>query len=156
MSKEVVAYTDGSALRNPEGGYFGGAGAVLLYKGKEKRLSVPIPEGTNNIAELTAAIIALEALNESCDVKLHTDSMYVINCVTKWMDSWKKRGWKTQNKTDVKNKELIVRLDEARCNHQVEFIWVKGHDGDKYNELADELAVMASNKLKEEVLGECK
>ena len=147
---KVTIYTDGSALKAKGGGYHGGAGCVLIASsGQEKHLSVPIEGGTNNISELLAAAIALEHLRTPCDVKLYTDSQYVISCMTEWIQGWKRRGWITQNKGEVKNKEHIQRLD-AQCRiHNVEWIWVKGHNGDHYNEIVDKLAVKASTQLKE-------
>ncbi|CAL9965796.1 Rnase H [Vibrio phage F99] len=148
--KHVTIYTDGSALKAKSGGYHGGAGCVLIASnGQEKHISEPIEGGTNNISEILAAAIGLEALKQPCDVTLYTDSQYVIKCMTEWIMGWKRRGWKTQNKGDVKNKQHLVRLDKVCRIHNVEWIWVKGHNGDKYNELADELAVAASTKLKE-------
>lgn len=146
--KEITIYSDGSSLKNCEGGFFGGAGAVLLYNNNEKHISIPIEGGTNNVSELSAPLFALQCLKEPCKVTIITDSQYVIKCLTEWIHNWKKRGWKTQ-KGDVKNKDLIQALDEECSKHDVSWKWVKGHNGDKFNELADELAVAASTKLKE-------
>lgn len=150
--KEIIIYTDGSALKNPKGGYFGGAGAVLIYGKRELELSESIPEGTNNISELQAAIIGLRTLTEPCKVTLYTDSKYVINCITQWIPKWKYNNWKSSTGKDVKNKELILVLDGLCVTHEVDFVWVKGHNDDYYNELADRLAVEASTELKERVL----
>jgi len=147
--KSVTVYSDGSALKDPKGGFFGGAGAVIIYNGKEKHISVSIEGGTNNIAELSAPLFALQALKEPCKVEIITDSKYVIQCLTVWIDGWKRKGWMTQNKGPVKNKDLIQALDKECDKHEVSWKWVKGHSGDYYNNIADELAVMASTKLKE-------
>lgn len=114
-----------------------------------KEISHPIPEGTNNVSELTACILALEALKEPCKVILHTDSQYCIKSMTQWLSGWKSRGWRTANKGAVKNVELIKRLDELCQIHTVEWVWVKGHNGDLGNERADALACQASASLKE-------
>jgi len=148
--KCVVAYTDGSAIKQikDKTKYHGGAGVVLLYKGKMKEISHPIPEGTNNISELTACILALESLKEPCNVKLITDSKYCIQCMTTWLSGWKRRGWKTANGKDVKNKDLIQKLDKLCQYHSVEWEWVKGHSDHPMNDLADRLACEASDGLK--------
>jgi ribonuclease HI len=146
--KNVTIYTDGSSLKNRDGGFFGGAGAVLIYNGKEKHISIPIEGGTNNISELSAPLFALQCLKEPCNVQILTDSQYVIKCLTEWIIGWKRKGWKTQ-KGDVKNKSLIQALDTECKKHNVSWKWVKGHNGDQYNEIADQLAVKASTKLKE-------
>tara|TARA_Y100001956_G_scaffold4944_2_gene4479 strand:- start:6827 stop:7342 length:516 start_codon:yes stop_codon:yes gene_type:complete len=147
--KKVIAYTDGSAIKAKGGGYHGGAGVVLNFKGKMKEISHPIPHGTNNISELTACIIALENLKEPCKVELYTDSQYCIKCMTEWLSGWKRRGWKTANKGDVKNVDLIKKLDKLCQLHDVQWNWVKGHNGDPMNELADQLACKASKQLKD-------
>ena len=97
-------------------------------------------ETTNNRMELTAAIEALNALNGSRKVVLTTDSKYVMEGINSWIDGWKKRGWKTADKKPVKNKDLWLRLEEALTSHEVEWVWVRGHDGHAENERADELA----------------
>ena len=94
-----------------------------------------------------AAITGLEALKRPCKVKLYTDSKYVLDGITTWIAAWKKRGWKTANKKPVKNIELWQRLDAATDNHDINWIWVKGHSGDEGNERADELANMAIDEL---------
>lgn len=147
---EVVAYTDGSAIKQikDKKKYHGGAGVVLVCKGKMKEISYPIPDGTNNISELTACIIALKTLNQRCKVRIVTDSKYCIQCMTLWLKGWKSREWKTANKGDVKNKELIQELDRLCQYHIVEWEWVKGHSNHPMNDLADKLACEASNSLK--------
>lgn len=150
MTKKIVhVYTDGSSIKAKGGGFHGGAGVVLIFNGKMKEISHPIPEGTNNVSELTACILALKSLKEPCKVVLSTDSQYCIKCMTEWLGGWKRRGWMTANKGEVKNKALIQELDSLCQIHDVEWIWVKGHNGDVWNERADELACEASASLKE-------
>lgn len=148
--KEIEMWTDGSALKAPEGKFFCGSGCVLIYKGKEKHLSHQIKDGTVNIAELTAPIIGLEALKERCKVTIMSDSQYTIDCINKWYKGWARRGWKKQDGEDVKNKNLIQHLHSLCQQHDVTWVKVKGHSGLKYNDLADELAVKASTSLKME------
>lgn len=137
MQKNVEIFTDGSCLGNPgPGGY----GTLLRYKGHEKELSQGYKLTTNNRMELLAAIIGLESLKEPCQVILTTDSQYVKQGIESWLANWKKRGWKTASKQDVKNKDLWQRLDVANAKHQVEWRWVKGHAGHKENERVDDLA----------------
>jgi ribonuclease HI len=137
MSHKVIIYTDGACKGNPGPG---GWGVLMRYKDQEKTLHGGELLTTNNRMELTAAIQALEILRRSCQVQLHTDSKYVLQGITEWMDNWKKRGWKTAANQPVKNAELWRRLDEAIQRHTIEWIWVKGHSGDAGNEMADQLA----------------
>ncbi|KMT63905.1 ribonuclease HI [Catenovulum maritimum] len=135
--KTIDIFTDGSCLGNPgPGGY----GTILRYGKKEKELSQGFILTTNNRMELLAAIKGLEALTEECVVNLSTDSQYVKNGINQWIHGWKKRGWKTADKKDVKNKDLWVKLDELCEKHQVEWHWVKGHSGHVENERCDVLA----------------
>lgn len=156
--KEVDIWVDGSALKDPRGEdkFFGGAGAVLIYNGTQKHLSIPIPEGTNNIAELSAPLFALQCLKERCSVKIMSDSQYTINCITKWRFGWEKKNWVNSKGEPVKNKELIQELIKECNKHSIEWVKVKAHSGIEENELADQLAVAASTRLKEEILSECK
>lgn len=133
----VVIYTDGACSGNPGPG---GWGAMLSYKGTERTLCDGEKQTTNNRMELMAAIMALETLKWPCTVKLHTDSTYVRDGITKWITAWKARGWLTAAKKPVKNADLWRRLETAAARHEVSFIWVKGHSGDPGNERADELA----------------
>jgi len=130
----VEIWTDGSCLGNPgRGGY----AAVLRYgPDAEKELAGGEPESTNNRMELMAAIVALEALKRPCEIRLTTDSKYVIQGITQWIKGWKKKGWKK-----IKNRDLWERLDQAVGEHQIEWVWVKGHSGDPMNERVDQLAV---------------
>ncbi|MAH05072.1 MAG: ribonuclease HI [Alphaproteobacteria bacterium] len=140
----VEIYTDGACSGNPGPG---GWGAVLRYGDKEKEISGAEAETTNNRMELTAAIKALESLKRRCDVDLYTDSTYVRDGITKWMDGWKAKNWKTANRKPVKNKDLWEELDAAVSKHNVAFHWVKGHAGHPENERADALAVAAIDTL---------
>lgn len=133
----VVIHTDGACSGNPGPG---GWGAILRYNGHEKELQGGETLTTNNRMELTAAIMALEALTRPAAVELHTDSQYVKDGISKWIHGWKRNGWKTSDKKPVKNAELWQRLDQALARHQVSWHWVKGHAGHDDNERADELA----------------
>lgn len=145
MSK-VQMYTDGACRGNPGPGGWG----VLLRAGKrERELFGGEYDTTNNRMELTAAIEGLDALRRSCSVELFTDSRYVMQGVTEWLEGWKARGWKTSARKPVKNKDLWQRLDEACQRHEIEWRWVRGHTGHEGNERADALA----NKGIDELLG---
>ncbi|MGP1274979.1 MAG: ribonuclease HI [Caulobacterales bacterium] len=137
MSTLITIHTDGACSGNPGPG---GWGALLEWKGHEKELFGGEAETTNNRMELMAAIQALNALKRPSDVRLVTDSVYVRDGVTKWIHGWKRNGWKTAAKKPVKNAELWQALDEAARRHRVEWVWVKGHNGDPGNERADALA----------------
>lgn len=152
--KKVTIYSDGSSIKASSGGYHGGAGAALFFNGKCKEISEPVPNGTNNVSELTACILALKALKEPCDVDMYCDSQYCIKAMTVWINGWRRRNWRTANKeSPVKNKDLIIELDSLCKIHKVNWHWVKGHSGDEGNELADRLATEASKRLKEEMEG---
>ena len=133
----MTIYTDGACRGNPGPG---GWGATLSYNGSSKDLRGGEPETTNNRMELTAAIEALASLKRRCSVDLYTDSVYVRDGITKWLANWKQRGWRTASKKPVKNVDLWQRLDVLAAAHDVRWHWVKGHDGDPGNELADQLA----------------
>lgn len=105
------------------------------------------PTTTNNRMELTAAIEALRALKRPCRVRLHTDSQYLRQGITEWINGWKQRGWKTSGRKAVKNQELWRELDEEAGRHEVEWIWVRGHAGDPENERADRLANRAIDEM---------
>ena len=137
MSDLVDIFTDGACSGNPGPG---GWGAVLRYKGREREMSGGESPTTNNRMELMAAIAALEALTRPSKVRLHTDSTYVRDGITRWLPQWQARGWKTADKKPVKNVDLWQRLAAARAPHEVEFIWVRGHSGHPENERADALA----------------
>jgi len=136
-ANHVIIHTDGACKGNPGPG---GWGAILQAAGKTKEMSGGEPLTTNNRMELTAAIMALEALTRPCRIDLHTDSKYVMDGITSWIHGWKARGWKTADKKPVKNDDLWKRLDTARARHEVKWHWVKGHAGHALNERADQLA----------------
>lgn len=137
MTPKVTIYTDGACKGNPGPG---GWGAILFYGDKKKEICGGEPATTNNRMELMAAIQALELLNRPCKVELHTDSQYVMKGIQEWIRGWKARGWKTADKSPVKNDDLWKRLDAARARHDVDWRWVKGHAGHPLNERADALA----------------
>jgi ribonuclease HI len=146
MSKTVDIWTDGACSGNPGPG---GWGAVLRYGETEKEFSGAEAATTNNRMELMAAIEALNALKTPVRVRLHTDSKYVMDGVTKWIHGWKKNGWKTADKKPVKNEDLWRKLEDAASCHQVEWKWVKGHADDVMNNRADELARAAIKTLRD-------
>ena len=134
---EVVIYTDGACSRNPGPG---GWGVVLRWNGTEKELHGGEPQTTNNRMELMAAIQALAALNRPSQVRLYTDSRYLLDGITKWITGWQRNGWRTSARQPVKNEDLWRRLVAAMDGHQVSWLWVKGHAGEEGNERADALA----------------
>mgnify|MGYP006134988551 FL=1 len=144
MNNKIIIYTDGACSGNPGKG---GWGAVLIHEGNEKYLSGYDKMTTNNKMELTATIESLKSIKTKSKIELYTDSQYVKNGINSWIINWKKNGWKTASKKPVANKELWIALDECAAKHEVNWFWVKGHAGNKYNEIADELAVTAMNKL---------
>ena len=135
--KKVEIFTDGACSGNPGPG---GWGAILRYNGVEKELSGGEALTTNNCMELKAATEALNALKEPCQVDIYTDSSYVRDGISGWIEGWKRNGWKTAAKKPVKNAELWQALDEATRRHAVRWHWVKGHAGHAENERADALA----------------
>jgi ribonuclease HI len=142
---KVEVFTDGACSGNPGPG---GWGAILRAKGSEKELSGAEADTTNNRMELMAVIAAMEALKRPCAVTITTDSQYVMKGMTEWLDGWKRKNWRTANKKPVKNVDLWQRLDAAIQSHQVDWQWVRGHDGHPENERADQLAVAARETLK--------
>ena len=140
----VEIFTDGACRRNPGPG---GWGVVLIAGQHRKTLCGGESATTNNRMELTAAIEALNALNGSRKVLLHTDSRYVMNGIRDWLPNWKKRGWKTKAKKPVKNQDLWQALDAAVGQHEVEWNWVRGHTGVAGNEEADALANRGIDEL---------
>ena len=143
-AKVVEMFTDGACRGNPGPG---GWGVLLRYKGKEKTLHGGEKETTNNRMELYAAIAGLSSLKETCQVDLTTDSVYVRDGITKWIDGWKARNWRTASKQPVKNVDLWQQLDELNQQHKVSWHWVKGHSGHRENEIADELANLGIDEL---------
>jgi ribonuclease HI len=142
--KQLEIFTDGACKGNPGPG---GWGAVIRYGKHEKEISGSDPDTTNNRMELSATIQALKILIEPCEVKLHTDSRYVIDGITKWIHGWQRNGWKNASKQPVSNIDLWHDLIEATARHQVEWIWVKGHNGHPENERADRLASDAADAI---------
>lgn len=142
--QSVEIFTDGACLGNPGPGGW----AALLRRGEtEKELAGGEPDTTNNRMELTAAIMALEALKKPCTVALYSDSRYVIDGATGWLRSWKARGWKTADRKPVKNVDLWQRFEEAVAPHKVSWHWVRGHDGHVENERVDVLARNAAIEI---------
>lgn len=136
---EVEIFTDGACSGNPGPG---GWAAILLAKGKEKELSGYEESTTNNRMELTAAIEGLSALKVPCNVKLYSDSAYLINTFNlKWIDNWRINGWKNSSKSLVSNIDLWQKLDELNNKHSIKWIKVKGHSDNEYNNRCDKLAV---------------
>ena len=133
----VEIFSDGACSGNPGPG---GWGTILRFGGHEKELSGYDPETTNNRMELIGAIAGLEALTRPCRVRVTTDSEYVKKGMTEWIESWVKRGWKNTQKKPVANRDLWERLLELAEQHQVEWHWVRGHDGHAENERCDALA----------------
>jgi ribonuclease HI len=144
LTKTVEIYTDGACRGNPGPG---GWGVLLISGTRRKTLHGGEPETTNNRMELTAAIEALNALQGSQAVILHTDSRYVMDGIREWLPNWKKRGWKTAAKKPVKNQDLWQALDAAAERHTVTWKWVRGHDGNPGNETADALANRGIDEL---------
>ena len=144
------AYTDGACSGNPG---IGGWGVVLLAEKnneiiKRKELSGGSLETTNNQMELKAAIETLKALKKPTEITIITDSNYVKKGITEWLSSWKRNNWKTSSKTEVKNKKLWEELEKLVNKNKVDWLWVKGHDGNVENEQADFLARMEIKKIK--------
>ena len=135
--KQVIIYTDGACRGNPGPG---GWGALIRFDSAEKAIFGGQANATNNQMELKAAIEGLKALKEPCIVHLTTDSKYVMQGITSWIDKWKKNNWKNAAKKNVKNKDLWVELDKYAAIHDVKWHWVKGHSGHEQNEIADQLA----------------
>jgi ribonuclease HI len=144
--KRVIAFTDGACSGNPGPG---GWGVVLRSGEHEREIFGGEAETTNNRMELTAAIQALQALREACEVELTTDSTYVKDGITQWLHKWKSNGWKTASKKPVKNRDLWEQLEAQTARHAVDWQWVKGHSGHPDNERADALANLGMNKVKE-------
>lgn len=148
MKKQIIIYCDGGCRGNGKEDTIGGYGAILIYGNTKKEIKKGYRNTTNNIMELTAAIASLELLKEPCIVKLHSDSAYLVNCFKqKWIVKWQKNGWKTSTKEPVKNLELWKRLLELNEFHEIEFIKVKGHSDNEFNNRCDELANEAMDNI---------
>lgn len=143
--KDVTIYTDGACSGNPGPG---GWGAILMYNENKKEISGANKQTTNNIMEITAVLEALKLLKEECNVKVYSDSAYVVNAFNQgWIYNWKKNNWKTSGKTPVKNKELWEELYKFTQMHKIEFIKVKGHSDNEFNNRCDFLATSAIKTL---------
>ena len=142
--KHVDLFTDGACSGNPgPGGY----GTILRYNGAEKEMSDGEASTTNNRMELTAVIVGLAALKETCDVTVYSDSKYVVDGIQKgWAQSWKRNGWRKADKKPALNADLWDKLLSLLALHEVRFVWLKGHDGHPENERCDRLAVAAYQK----------
>ena len=148
---KLYAYTDGACSGNPGPG---GWGVLMFAKDgetvlKSRDLSGGAADTTNNQMELMAVIKGLQALSKDCEVAIYTDSKYVLDGFTKWLDGWKARGWKKSDKKPVLNKELWVDLDKAALNHELSWTWVKGHSGHDENERVDDQARLEAENMKE-------
>ena len=142
---KVEIFTDGCCKGNPgPGGY----GCILKFNGTVKEYKGAEKSTTNNIMEMTAAIVALQQLKEPCDVELTTDSQYVMKGITEWIHSWVRKGWQTASRQPVKNKELWQELHRLNQIHRVTWKWVRGHNGHPENERADALANEAMQLLR--------
>ena len=145
MNKNVIIYTDGACSGNPGPG---GWGTILMYKDTKKEISGNNPDTTNNIMEITAVLEALKLLKVECKVKVYSDSAYVVNAFNQgWIENWKKNNWRTAGKDPVKNQELWEELYELTQKHKVEFIKVKGHSDNEFNNRCDFLATSAIKTL---------
>ena len=145
MKEKVIIYTDGACSGNPGPG---GWGAILMYKNAKKEISGGNKSTTNNIMEITAVIEALKCLKVESEVQVYSDSAYTVNAFNQgWIYNWIKNGWKSSNKEPVKNKELWQELYSLTQKHKVEFIKVKGHADNEYNNRCDELARNAIKNL---------
>lgn len=148
MSKKVTIYADGGCRGNGKENAIGGYGAILMYGTTRKEIKKGFVNTTNNIMELTAAVDALDLLKSPCEVQLYSDSAYLVNCFKQgWIEKWQKNGWKTANKESVKNEELWKKLLEFTKYHNIEFIKVKGHSDNEFNNRCDELANEAMDEV---------
>jgi ribonuclease HI len=143
-SNEIIAYTDGACVPNPGRG---GWAVLLIQNHKETILCGNDPETTNNRMELTAAIHALESQTQPCHFQLHTDSQYLQKGIQEWFPTWQAHEWKIKGKT-IANRDLWERLSKATRKHSIEWIWVRGHAGNRYNSRVDILAKQAIYKSK--------
>lgn len=144
-TEKIVIYTDGACSGNPGKG---GWGAILMYNQHSKEISGAQSHATNNQMELKAVIEALKIIKKSHVIEIYTDSKYVMDGITKWVNSWQKNNWLTADKKPVKNIDLWKELLDLTNNHQISWHWVRGHSGDKYNEIVDKLARNAISSIK--------
>ena len=141
---KVEIFTDGACRGNPgPGGY----GSIIRTKDQENEISGSAENTTNNIMELTAAVVALKQLKAPCDVTLTSDSQYLVKGMTEWIKGWVEKGWVTASKQPVKNKEIWQELERLNKIHKISWKWVRGHQGHKENERCDILANMAVDKM---------
>lgn len=145
MKEKVIIYTDGACSGNPGPG---GWGAILMYKDAKKEISGGMKNTTNNIMEIMAVVEALKCLKKESEVQVYSDSAYTVNAFKQgWIYNWIKNGWKTANKEPVKNKKLWQELYDLTKKHKVEFIKVKGHSDNEFNNRCDELARSEISKI---------
>ena len=142
--RKVTIHSDGACRGNPGPG---GWAATLNYGIRHKEISGGVPATTNNRMELQAAIEALSALKEPCEVEFYTDSEYLKNGMSSWLTKWKQNGWKTKSKKSVKNGDLWRKLDSLASQHKVDWHWLRGHSGYPGNERCDQLANMEIKKI---------
>ena len=142
--KKVDIFTDGACRGNPgPGGY----GSIIRIKGKTEEFRGSAEKTTNNIMELTAAVVALNQLKDPCEVVLTSDSQYLVKGMTEWIDGWIRKGWINSSKQPVKNKELWVELDRLNRRHRISWVWIRGHSGHVENERCDRLANQAIDEM---------
>lgn len=144
----VTIYTDGGCQGNPGPG---GWGCVVIYRQQAWELSGSEPATTNNRMEMLAAIRGFRALNRPCQVQVFTDSDYLRQGITSWIEGWRRRGWRTKEGDPVKNQDLWSELDSLARQHQVQWNWLKGHAGHRWNERCDALATSAIERLRREM-----
>ena len=144
ISEVVQIFTDGACKGNPG---IGGWGALMQYNGQSRELYGGVKLTTNNRMELLAVIRALEVLTRPCKIHLHTDSTYVQKGISEWIHLWKRQNWRTSNKKEVKNNDLWKQLDKLAQQHQIEWLWVRGHSGHDGNEHADRLANQGAESI---------
>ena len=142
--EKVEIFTDGACRGNPgPGGY----GSIIRTRDQENEISGSAKSTTNNIMELTAAVVALKQLKEPCEVTLTSDSQYLVKGMTQWIGGWAKKGWLTAAKQPVKNKDIWLELNKLNKIHKISWKWVRGHQGHEENERCDLLANMAVDKM---------
>lgn len=142
--RKITIYTDGACLGNPGNGGFG---AILICGEHQKEISGGEKLTTNNRMELKAVIEALKLLKRPSNVAVYTDSKYVMDGITKWIHNWKRNDWRTADRKPVKNLEFWQELEKVAFFHEIEWHWVKGHSGDRFNEVADKLANKAAHQI---------
>lgn len=143
--KNIIVYTDGACLGNPG---LGGWGAIIINQKNEKKISGGSKLTTNNRMEMLAVIEALKSIETASLVTLYTDSKYIINGISLWIDKWKGNNWTSSNKKPIKNIDLWKMIDSFTIKHTIEWKWVKGHNGNYYNEEVDKLARSEAEKFR--------